>query len=274
MKLYSQFKQHLLTLAAVGFGLGTLAPLPVAAVGFPSSTPSGGAPPRTASGAPRRSEYCAPPLNRDLDNDGVVDELTPMTVLAPTSNVISSADDRLTLFVYLPASPANTIEIGLFKQLEGNREKQVYYNDTLKVPPAVRQGPRIAAYTLNDISLEPGATYIWSLSLICEDSETWQFAQIGHMEGMVSCEAGCIADQTAHLSATTTGQDLLQTAQRYAEQALWDDTVYLTAQLRNTDPAQWQALLESQGLGCFANVPFASDDSDFAIADDPQCFVD
>lgn len=275
MLFSKSFKTSLLLLSALGFGMGAIAPLPSTAVSFPSSTPSSGAPPRTASGAPRRSGYCEPPLPRDLDNDGVVDKFTPMTAITPTNNIISSLDNNPTFFIYLPQSPANSVEIVVYEQIEGSPEKQVYLNDTLTVPSSISNGPRIVAYTLSDFSLKPGRNYKWSISLFCEDYESWQFAQISHVEGVISCQTGCSALETVSNSEQLTTEEIIKTAHSYAEQGFWDDTAYLVAQLRKSNPEQWSELLESQGLACFSDVPFADEsDADFTIEDDPQCFVD
>ncbi|NEO82841.1 MAG: DUF928 domain-containing protein [Spirulina sp. SIO3F2] len=277
MLFSKSFKTNLLLLSALGFGMGAIVPLPSDAISFPSSTPSSGAPPRTASGAPRRSGYCEPPQPRDLNGDGVIDKLTPMTAITPTNNTISSFDKNPTFFIYLPESPANTAVISVYEKLDGSPEKEVYFNDTLTVPRSIENGPRIAAYTLSDFALKPGRTYKWSFSLSCENEEhgLLQIATIGHVEGIISCQNGCSIESKVPDLNQLTDEEVMQTALSYAKQGFWDETVSLTAQLRQSNPEQWLELLDSQGLACFAEVPFSDEsDVDFTIEDDPQCFVD
>lgn len=287
MLLHPQLKTGLLTIMTLGFGLGAIAPLPAQAVSFPSSTPSGGAPPRTASGAPRRNDAEASCIRSiaDLDGDQSQEGLTRMTVLAPTSRVITSLNQQPTFFVYMPQinlqrgdRPFVTIDIDELVPDEsaagGYRYGDAYTEDLVSIPATVTDGPRIVAYASEEINLEPGKLYQWSISFSCR-SDT--FAPIeSAIDGLIDCRGGgCNRQVELPDSQQLNPEELSQIAQDYANQGFWQETVQVTSQLRQFDRQGWQELLESQGLDCFAEVPFAEEpDANFTIEDDPQCFID
>lgn len=274
------FQQHLKTsfliLSALGFGLGSI--LPAAAVSFPRSTPSPGAPSRTASGAPKRNT-CKVENSYDLNGDGVREKLTPMTALAPADNTISSAGSILSIFVYIPQNKVENIEIEVSEILDVVNPttgevypsyKEVYLNGTVSVPERTQDSPRIASFRLDDLGLQKGKKYEWTLSLMCND------ASVDAVIGRIDCTQGCSEnlriDDLDKLSSTS---QILAAAQSYASQGFWNETVYLTAKLRDSAPEQWSELLRSQGLDCLIDIPSSQDSrADFSIENDPQCFVD
>ncbi|MEM8639550.1 MAG: DUF928 domain-containing protein [Cyanobacteria bacterium P01_G01_bin.54] len=279
-------KSGLLFLSALGFGLGAIAPLPTQAVSFPSSTPSSGAPPRTASGAPQRNE-CSVTDFIDQDGDGIAEQpLTPMTALVPTNNIIKTpTGSHLTFFVYLPHNTATSAEIAIDEveavtvtdvngvsqviEYQFKGEESIYLNETLPIPDSVTVGPRIVAYELNNLNLQAGKTYQWSLSLNCGGQPF-----IPAVGGIIDCQQGCNANVQMPGLTGLNASELLQLSQSAAAKGLWTQTLRSTAQLRQFDPTQWAELLQSQGLGCIASVPFANNpQAEFTVNDDPHCFV-
>jgi len=260
-------------------------------VNFPSATPGGGsAPQRTAGGAPRRGseEECVAKF-ADLNGDGEVDPLTPLTALMPASNIGTSLSPDPTLSFYVPRTKATAVEIVVQKRMPvmtaggatRYQYEEVYYNDGLAVPPGLTDGPRIVSYALEAVNLEPGAVYEWSFSLLCESSGEGEEV----VSGLLSCSQadgsplGCSATATIPDPKTLAPAALQANASRFAANAYWNEALAFTAQLRPVDRQQWKTLLESQGLGCLADVPFAGE----AIAPnspqaqplwDPQCFVE
>ncbi|MGB0564732.1 MAG: DUF928 domain-containing protein [Spirulinaceae cyanobacterium] len=253
--------KSLLALGSLGFASTALLPLPVQAVDTPSSSPSGGAPSRTASGAPKRTiPSCFLASTFDLNHDGEAEALTPATVLSPEGNVTTTLDPQPTLFVYLPQTSGTQAELTVDERIPtGNADKpydyeEVLFVDELPIPATTATGPRIVQYQIPEGVLEPDKSYIWSLSLLCKGSSI--SPPIATVEGLISCEVGC--------TATALG----------TEQP-WNETLLATAQDRAARPEDWQRLLESQGLGCFRDVPFADEvEATFTLQDDPQCFVD
>lgn len=279
-------------LSILGMGISAIAPLPSQAVSFPGSTPSGGAPPRTASGAPRRSE-CKVVEKADLNNDGDAETwLTPMTAIVPVTDTVQTAHAHPIFFVYMPQNTATSAQIVVEEKVgvvaldtdgkpilneNGNpkvryERKEVYVNNTLSIPNSVTDdGPRIVAYKLNDLELEPGRTYEWSFALLCGNPEPFTDA----LWGEITCIQSCSTDTNISGVQNLNESELTQAAQDYAARELWIETLSLTAQLRPFDQKQWSELLESQSLGCLANTPFADDSgANFTVQDDPKCFVD
>lgn len=266
--LQQPFRAVCCCLSALGLSLSAV--IPVVAVDTPGSSPSGGAPSRTASGAPKRSlnapNHCIQ-THADLNNDGKAEALSPMTVLAPTNNIITTADPNPTLFIYIPQNEAVAAELLIQERLPSNLPNIDYrYADILyervSIPASSTQGPRIVTYALDAVNLAAGKTYVWGLDLFCQDPDTTNdiptVAEGGAVGGIITCtDGGCtpIATHEPRLS--------------------WNETLQATAHARQTHPEQWRQLLSSQGLTCFADVPFAEDtDVTYTVENDPQCFVD
>lgn len=290
--IHTSLRWTALLLGIVGMGSGAIAPPASQAVNFPSSTPSEGAPPRTASGAPRRNA-CTVTQYADRDQDGSAETaLSPMTMILPFGNVIKTADSQLTFVVYLPQNTALSAQLEIEAQqpvfvLDNNgnpvlneqgqpqitryETTPIYLNNTLPIPGSVKEnGPRLVTYHINDLDLEPGITYIGRFGLLC-GTET-PFLSLNDFE--LQFELHPIGLDPLTLFTADPSQ-LVSMAQNYAKRGFWDETIQLTTQLRQAQPDQWQALLESQGLGCLATVPFANDAVDnFTIDQDPLCFVD
>lgn len=267
----------ILLFSILGLGTHAIAPLPANAVKFPRSSPSRGAPPRTASGAPQRNPSCI----REYKDDKQTQKFTKMTVLAPSSNIITSLSKNPTLMVYLPKLTLDTngdgqqdvfeptidivIEEKVLVPNQGYQYREIYY-ESFAIEPTVFRTPRLAAYHLNNANLEPGKQYHWLLHINCSP------VNLGQIEGEISCANGCTAMNTLPNAQSFTQQQLIQSAQDYADQFFWNETLNFTVQLRQSDPAQWEQLLESQGLECLTNVAFANDYRPESMASrDPAC---
>ncbi|NEO82840.1 MAG: DUF928 domain-containing protein [Spirulina sp. SIO3F2] len=227
----------------------------------PDSSPSDGAPSRTASGAPKRSAGACVISRFDRNGDGKLDALTPMTVLAPQDNTTTTLDPHPTLFIYLPQTAADTAELVIDELIPRNDPDQRYsyheilFQDNLPVPATAATGPRIARYQIEEVRLEPGKVYHWQFSVLCNGSTP----ENGTVEGLITCENGCTA------SIGNPDPDVL----------FWNEEIRTTAQDRKANPDTWHELLESQGLKCFEDVPFADDlNATYTLDNDPQCFVD
>ncbi|MGB0561007.1 MAG: DUF928 domain-containing protein [Spirulinaceae cyanobacterium] len=278
--LRRSFRAGLLVLSTLGFGLGAIAPLPAQAVGFPSSTPSSGAPPRTASGAPRRPPSCIwAHENRDFS----AKRLTTITVLAPVSNVITSLAPQPSLTFYLPQihplednngnlQDTSEIEIELIVEEHpeiGSENFDQEFVATMPISEASLAGPRLVSYPLQDISLESGKVYRWEINVNCASPT------LGSIEGWIDCRQGCNDAAVIPDPQKLSPEALAKAAQDYADQGFWHEAAQFTRYLRQAEPQQWQTLLESQGLGCFATVPFVEDEMTGSAANvDPGCFID
>ncbi|MGB0563505.1 MAG: DUF928 domain-containing protein [Spirulinaceae cyanobacterium] len=274
-KIFKTIRLHLtgLTLSGVVF-----LPFPSQAVEFPASPAGGFAPHRSAAAAPKRCIHDCITESYDFNDNGQLDQderVTPVTVIAPEGNVITSGDGTLRLVVYMPELRTTFAEVIVDRRIPvpGTENKfryqEVYFNDAIALPPDLQAGPRLVSLTIDDLQLEPGETYVWSLSFGCGEND-WA-SVYSTVEGLVT-----VSDENAAFpdGVGLNTSMLVQTAQRYADRQLWSETLHLTAQLRQSRPDVWANLLESQGLGCFKDVPFAGEDTDFTIEDDPRCFVE
>lgn len=263
MGFYQQLRTSTLFLSALGFSLSAIAPL--GAVETPETTPgSDGSQPRTASGAPKRTivtgQQCISEF-ADLNGNGESERLTPMTVLAPTNNIISTSTTDPTLFIYIPQTVAEQAELVVDELIPTNdtespfKYREVLYEEALPIPTSTTLGPRIVQYQFQDVYLEPGKTYAWNLNLLCDNA----IPHNGSLAGHIICTEDCtIADHASEQQPPS-----------------WNEVLHFNAQQRGVNPEDWHTLLESQGLGCFKDVPFADEiNVDYTVEDDPQCFVD
>ncbi|MEM8642494.1 MAG: DUF928 domain-containing protein [Cyanobacteria bacterium P01_G01_bin.54] len=263
----------------VGLTASGLVSLPFSgqAIEYPTPQTTESAPHRSAAASPKRCVHTCITESYDFNNNGQLDRderVTPVTVIAPEGNVTTTSSHTVHLVIYMPELRAESAELFVDQRVPvpGSdhefRYQEIYYNDAVALPRELQAGPRLVTLTLTDLPLQPGETYVWSLSFSCGESD---WASIySTVEGLITAteEDGTPPDASG-LNQTT----LARIAQDYADRQLWSETLQLTAQLRPAHPEEWSELLESQGLGCFKDVPFAGETADFTIDDDPRCFV-
>lgn len=285
MHVPKSFVHRCLSLSLLCLGGISLMPLASLAVEWPGQSESLDAPPRTASGAPKRCPHPCVTFSSDFDGDGQLELPTPMTVLSPTNNMSTTHDGVLRLMLYLPrlqgAFGSLYVEEILSSESErpnrGFRYRTVYEADVLPLPEEIAAGPRIVTLEIDDLQLEPGAIYLWSFGFTCGEASEgmgdWAspFTTVeGHITYPETDSGVALPNDMVALNP----QDRASLAQDFADRQLWSETLHLTASLRTENPQAWAALLESQGLGCFSQVPFAGENANFTIADDPRCFVE
>lgn len=199
---------------------------PTQRVGAPRSTGGGG-----TRGGPR---------------SGLVQQLT---VVAPNNNLWTTVSATPTLFWYIPS---NNGECANFTIFDSNDEEVYQTTLALKGTPGVVKLSIPAA-----VSLKTGNTYRWTLSLEC-NSDEWNPDQT--VEGAIK-RTELSRAQKAQLAAA---RQPLQKAQVYANAGVWQETVTILAQLRQTRPYDrnirnaWRELLGSVGLQAIANEPLVN----------------
>ena len=169
----------------------------------------------------------------------------PLTALAPVgSEAETTVSARPDFFLYIPATTATAAEFVLIDQM-GN---DVYTND-LEIPNA----PGILQVALPDnITLEEGETYTWQMAVICDPNNP---SGDEYVEGKI--ERIPLSDELkTQVEATN---EPLKQAELYAQQRIWQDTLMLMAQVRDSNPTAWTQLLESVGLEAIASVPVIQD---------------
>lgn len=194
---------------------------------FPQ-TSDRGAPARTTGGGSRGSSC-------------VAEGETPLIALMPTrNNVGTTVAAHPTLFWYIPQTRAQLAEFVLI-----NSQGDEVYLASLTL--AGTSG--ILKFSLPErVALEIGQDYLWQFAIICDsqDRESDVFVR-----GLL---------QRRELSRNLQNQLKLATgleqAQIYANAEIWHDSLEMIAELRSSEPAEWEELLNSIGLSDIANSPF------------------
>jgi|GEM_PF-528874 len=194
--------------------------------------PSVGVPSATTGGGSRDSSICGQSNLEDA----------PVTPIKPKASLGLSAVERPVFFAFIPNISASK---GLFflADEEGNAQHETW----IELPD--RAG--IIRFDLpNEVPpLEVGKDYEWSFVLVCGENLR---PDDPFVRGTVRRVDLDLALDVSELS--------LEKAAALAEAGIWYDTVSVLAELRRRSPddanlkAQWQALLESQGLESVAEA--------------------
>lgn len=184
----------------------------------------------------------------------------PVTLLSQTEPpriplqipVETTTQEKPDLFVYIPATPAETAAILVTNQ-DGS---ETLFEGTFAVPSE----PSIVrlAFPEEAPSMEPGERYIWSVSLHC-DPITRDRSADPLVEGWIT-RVLPDADLVADLSQT----DMRDRPFLYAQAGIWQDTLTAMADLRLQYPEDaevvqnWESLLASAHLSAFIEAPLQS----------------
>ena len=217
-------------------------------VDFPQSAPSGGGTlSRTYGGGSRTLATSCLEEGPDVE---------PLTALIPEDTLVKTADSDPMLYVYIPkkltpAALSATVVI-LSPSQPRNLPDEVYVGKT-SIPNALSQGGGIVRYKLEGANLEPGQTYTWSFSIHCDPQkyDLDRFVQ-GVFERVDDSEP--LPADLENLSPST----LVNKAEEYAANAIWNETLNLTARVRNSNANEWSGLLKSVNLTQLESIPFVS----------------
>ena len=202
---------------------------------FPPA-PKGDGPVSTAGGGTRGGESETPSASEcGLGN-------TKMTALVPSQKTLT-VSAHPTFFVYVPESKVKTGEFVLINQ----QGKEVYQTVVqLPLKPSILQ-----IKLPENVTLETGSQYQWTFSITCGTEE---------QEFIDTLE---VSIQRNELNPTfkneiEKAQSPLKKAELYARENLWQDTLMIMAQLRNTEPELWKEFLTSIKINQqIAEAPFA-----------------
>ena len=197
------------------------------------SPPNDEAPSSTAGGASRGWGICISEANKNL------------MALIPQSNLGLTLKTHPTIWLYVPPTSADTLEIVLHH--ENGTE---VLRKTVAMPE-----PGIVSFALDESDfpeLEIGKDYHWFASILCSDTDRSGNATV---DGWVK-----------RIDDTTLGQKLARAAAEthpeiYADAGIWYETLETLAHLRRTQPdnvevtLSWQQLLQSVGLEILKEAP-------------------
>ena len=174
----------------------------------------------------------------------------PMTSLLPASQQGLTVATHPTFWVYLPQTSAPVAHF----TLKDENNRGVYQTRF----PLEKVG-RIVSISLpkDQLPLEVGKTYQWSVALICQPTQT-DMPIVGGTIKRVEPNSALMSNQ----SVGTNSELLLEEAASYGKAGYWYDMLNNLAQLRQIHPddniitTNWVHLLNSEGLEKIANEPF------------------
>ncbi|OUC12230.1 MAG: hypothetical protein B0A82_23540 [Alkalinema sp. CACIAM 70d] len=217
--------------------LGVSTPLPLHASPLTFKAPRRGTPPVT-NGAASRGTSCVSQPNETL------------AALMPKGNFGMTTAAQPTLFVYVPASTAKTIELMVETQ-DGNKRlyKQVF------PAPATAGVVRLQPIGGDVPELAVNQTYRWKVSLVCDQEDrSADITALGWVERV---------NLPTQLTTDLPQADPQRRPYLYAEAGLWHETLTSLAELQQQQPSnaelrtQWESLLRSAGLETLSQAPFA-----------------
>ncbi len=205
-------------------------------VDFPS-TGGGGSTSRSAKGGTRGSS----PLESCVNETG-----KPLTVLMPQNNVGTMVTENPEVYWYIPETRAEEAEFVLL-----DSEQQEVYATTFDLsgePGVVKLSLPQKNEGTNEPVIAAGEEYTWFLALVCNRDDR-SYDEI--VEGVVQRQ-----EINQQLQAQISSSSGLETAQIYAQAGIWTDALMILAQLRKSQPQQWENFLQSVDLGDYATEPF------------------
>ncbi len=198
------------------------------AIEFPAG-PSRGATGRTSGGG-TRGDSC------------VLDKTMELTALMPGDNVGTTVATEPTLFVYVPQNTAESAELVVIDE-EGNP----VYSNTFEIS---NTNGIVKVNLPKNAGLSQGQEYIWQFALVCDSNDR---AADKYVQGTLKP-----VELTSDLQQKLQGASPLEQAQLYAQAGIWNETLITLAALRNSNPKEWEELLNSVGLKDISVEPFAS----------------
>jgi len=151
-----------------------------------------------------------------------------------------------TFFVYIPEITVDTGEFTLWSE-------DLSDILVLKEVPLPQQAGVIPISVPEEVTLEPGVTYYWSLEVLCNEEDRSRNAFVDGLVQRVTPET----DLEAQLAEV----EPRDRPALYASAGFWYETIAALAQLRYEDPfdpsleADWESLLDSVNLEDVANAP-------------------
>jgi hypothetical protein len=199
--------------------------------------------PRTPVGAPRTAIGGGTRGGRLMSE---VSLSSPLTVLSPQNNIVTTVSDQPTLYWYIPKTEAKSADFVVY-----NPEGKLVYQTKV----ALEGIPGVVKLSLpRTLGLKIGQEYDWTLTLEYNPENEEQYRSVG---GKLKRTA-LTSTQKAQLALA---RQPLKQAEVYAQAGIWQETISILAQLHFDRPsdrninAAWKELLESVELKEIANAP-------------------
>lgn len=164
-----------------------------------------------------------------------------LIALMPGDNVATTVADHPKFFVYVPEHEVKSAEFEITDK-SGNS----IYSTKLDIS----ETSGIVKLALpKKVSLTTNKEYTWTFAMICDE---WDRSGDKYIEGIVK-KVEISSDLENSLKDATP----LEQAEIYAKAKIWNETIATVAELRNSNPKEWEELLKSVGLDEIASEPFA-----------------
>ncbi|MGB3510153.1 MAG: DUF928 domain-containing protein [Microcoleaceae cyanobacterium] len=164
-----------------------------------------------------------------------------LIALTPGDNVVTTVASNPKFFVYVPEHEAKSAEFDIT-----DNSGEIIYSTNLDVS----ETSGIVKLSLPDnVSLTTDKEYTWRFTLICDDfdrgADHWVEAIVKKVE------------LSSELKNSLKNASPLEQAEIYAKAKIWNETIVTLADLRSSNPTEWEGLLKSVGLTEIASEPFA-----------------
>ncbi|NEQ77691.1 MAG: DUF928 domain-containing protein [Okeania sp. SIO2D1] len=164
-----------------------------------------------------------------------------LTALTPGDNVATTVADNPKFFVYVPEHEAKSAEFEITDK-SGNS----IYSTKLDIS----ETSGIVQLALpKKLSLTTNKEYTWTFAMICDE---WDRGADEYVEGTIKK-----VEISSDLENSLKNASPLEQAEIYAKARIWNETIATVAELRNSNPTEWEELLTSVGLQEIASEPFA-----------------
>jgi len=181
--------------------------------------------PETTAGGGTRGEEC---------QEAVDKQETQLTALMPCENVVTTIAPNPTMFWYVPVTNSKSAELIIVEEATG----KYIHNQTINIPETAGV---IQVKLPETVSLELNKSYLWKFALICDSTGPSECEDVsGRME-----RTALTPELEEQLKKVTTP---IEQAKLYAQYYLWNETISILAELRDSYPSEWKQLLNSVGI--------------------------
>ncbi|MGD1717469.1 DUF928 domain-containing protein [Dapis sp. BLCC M172] len=164
-----------------------------------------------------------------------------LIALMPGDDNAGTTISNPNFFVYIPEHEAESAEFEIFDK----SGKSIYLNDELDVSGT----SGIVKLTVpKDVSLTNNKEYKWRFAIIFDP---WDRSADKFVEGTIKK-----VEISSQLEKSLKNATPLEQAEIYANAKIWNETIATLAELRNSNPTEWEELLTSVGLKEIASEPF------------------
>jgi hypothetical protein len=190
----------------------------------------------------------------------------PLTALMPRNPLTNRPVNQTltvaanpTVFVYVPETSTQFENLVFAEFSVSDDQDNEVYQTTFPLPTVLSSDvssssvstPGIVKLTLPaDVRLETGKNYRWVFQLSCGKANAERFFG-RYVEGWIQR-----TELSSELKTKIEQATPLEQAKLYATARIWSETLMLAAQLRSSQPAEWEELLKSVGLTEISQAPF------------------